>query len=60
MNTIPKLINSTGNNEEGANWILSYYAKKYEPQFIAVCQELGYPIKLKNIRSDGSGNVDRE
>ena len=49
MNIIPTLVNSSGDDEEGANWIISYYAKKYELQFIKVSQELGFNIKSKKM-----------
>lgn len=49
LNIIPTLVHSSGDDEEGANWIISYYAKKYELQFIKVAQELGYNIKSKKM-----------
>lgn len=55
LNIIPILVNSSGNEEEGANCVLSYYAKKYELQFIKVCQELGYNIKSKKMAAPTAG-----
>ena len=50
MTTLPKLISAKDDVEEGANWILTYYGKKYEGEFIKVCNKLGYPIRTKKCR----------
>ena len=35
------------NESEGANWIITYFAKNYEDQFLKVAKDLGYPFSHK-------------
>ena len=49
MKTILQSISSDGNKKKAANWILSYYGEKYKEEFVAVCEELGYPIMIKKM-----------
>ena len=51
MNVLPRLISAQDNEEEGANWILTYYGEKYEGQFIKDCNDLGYPIRPKKMKA---------
>ena len=41
---LPGLIHNDGNEKAGANWMISYYGHHHEDEFVAVCEELGYPV----------------